>query len=98
MHQHYQQNRLRGPSNPITQIAGLIIGVLTLVGSLILGSIVLAILVGLFLMFGIWVTVRMWWLRRQFDTAVKQEQADGRIIDAEYVVVRESRQNEKDKQ
>ena len=98
MHHHYQQNRLRGPGNPIAQIAGLIVGVLTLVGSLILGSIVLAILVGLFLIFGIWVTVRMWWLRRQFEAAVKQEQVDDRVIDAEYVVIRERKQDQKDKQ
>ena len=97
MHYHYQQDRLRGPSNPIAQIAGIIVGVLTLVGSLILGSIVLAILVGLFLILGIWVTVRMWWLRRQFEAAVKQEQADDRVIDAEYVVIRERKQDEKDK-
>lgn len=93
MNQQFQYERLGGSRNPIAQIAGLIVGVLTLIGSLILGSIVLAVLIGLFLIFGIWVTVRVWWLRRQFEAAAREQRTDDRVIEAEYIVIRDSEKN-----
>jgi len=91
------------PMNPLSRLLAAILAVLALVGAFFFGIFVLAFAVGLGLVAWLFVSLRVWWLRRKGVLGPSGPGAangshtgpveDGRdILDAEYTVV--SRQDE----
>lgn len=56
--------------------------------ALFLGAIVLALLLGVFLIGGVWLTLRRWWLGdRRVGPRRRPPSADGRTLEGEYEVI-----------
>jgi len=86
------------PQNPLTRIITTIIAVFTLVGIVMLGTVALLVLVAVVLVAGLVIWLRIAWIKRGLrksginldaDTGVSRE--TGHVIDAEYTVVPDSR-------
>ncbi|MCC5794000.1 MAG: hypothetical protein JJT85_04595 [Chromatiales bacterium] len=88
----------------LAQIFGLLIGAAVLVVSLVLGAFLLAALLGLFVLSALVLVARAWWLRRQFERALRQAGgqrpgepgAGGDVIEGEYRVVDRDRRGRSD--
>jgi hypothetical protein len=86
------------PQNPITRIITAIVAVLALVGSLMLGMAALLVVAGVGLIAGIALWLRIAWIKRRLQkegidlgAATKPPPQSGHVIDAEYTVVSDSR-------
>jgi uncharacterized iron-regulated membrane protein len=81
--------------NPLVQVASLVIFGVVLIGAVLMGAVVLAFVFGFAVIGAIVFSVRLWWLRRKLQRAQGgaglRSQQDGRLIEAEYTVVRERR-------
>ncbi len=82
--------------NPLAQILSLLAFGVLLATALIMGAVVIAVLLGLAVIFGIVFAVRAWWFRRKsFDGGSEPPEPSGpkpaqkRLIEGEYVVVNE---------
>jgi predicted lipid-binding transport protein (Tim44 family) len=79
--------------NPVSRVLGGLLGLLVLVGAFFFGLIVLAVAVGLGLLAWLVLTLRMWWLRRHWQSrnGPGGPGASGRrendVIEADYEVV-----------
>jgi len=88
---------LRSPTNPFLQALYVVIGGVLLVGAILMGAVLLSIALGVVLIAGLVIGVRVWWLRRKLARGSGQasfERDRGRrphtateIIDVEYTVV-----------
>jgi len=87
------------PMNPVTRILAGLLAVLALVGAFFFGMVVLVLALGLGALAWLILTLRVWWLRRQWATHSPgggEGQAggpggtrarDGDVIDADYEVL-----------
>ena len=84
-------NRLSASHNPILQVAGLLVGVLVSVAAVLVGAVVLSLVIGLAVLTGLVFSVRVWWLRRRMQRAVREASRGprGEIVAVEYTVVKE---------
>jgi len=84
---------LFGPSsNPLVQVASLLLFGLVVIGAVVMGAVILALVLGLALIGAIAFSLRVWWLRRKFARAAAEQGyrdpgTSGRLIEAEYTVV-----------
>ena len=78
------------PMNPLSRALAGIMAVLALIAAFFFGLIVLALAIGIGLLFWLGIRLRLWWLRRHIppiDTTPKGKSKKGQVIDAEYTVV-----------
>ena len=78
------------PMNPLSRALAAVMAVLALAAAFFFGLIVLALAVGIGLLFWLGIRLRLWWMRRHisaFDTAPANRPQKGEVIDAEYTVV-----------
>ena len=89
------------PLNPVARVVAALLAVAALVGAFFFGLVILALAVGLGIVGWLALTLRLWWLRRQFGApaasgpgsrggAGRVQGDDGRrrdVIDAEYEVL-----------
>jgi len=88
---------MRPPTNPFLQALYFVVGGVLLVGAILMSAVLLSIVLGVALIVGLVVFVRVWWLRRKLargsGNASFERDTDGRrhaateIIDVEYTVV-----------
>ena len=86
---------LTPPTNPILQVLYFVAGGVVLIGAVLMGAVILSVALGLALIVGIVVYIRVWWLRRKL--ARRQEARDRRapgagnaeFLEVEYTVVSE---------
>jgi len=82
--------RIRPPSNPILQVFALIGAALLAAGAIFIGAIFLSLFLGLAVIAGLVLYIRLWWLRRRAgQTAATGRQRPGEYVEVEYTVVRE---------
>jgi len=87
-------------SNPLTRILAAVLAVLALIGAVFFGMVVLAVALGLGVLLWLLLSLRMWWLRRQWSAESPSapragmpgqpggaERHDGDVIDADYEVI-----------
>ncbi len=78
------------PMNPLSRVLATVMAVLALAAAFFFGLIVLALALGIGLLFWLGVRLRLWWMRRHTspnDTVPAGTQQKGAVIDAEYTVV-----------
>ena len=80
------QQASRSP-NPFVQILGLIFGAILFVAAVLLGGIVIAAVIGFFLIAGVIIYVRVWWLTRKTGLSHREGRRDDSFVEAEYRVV-----------
>ncbi len=76
--------------NPLSRALAAVMAVLALVAAFFFGLIVLALAVGIGLLFWLGIRLRLWWMRRHIppeDTVPASTPQQGEVIDAEYTVV-----------
>lgn len=88
--------RLNAAGNPIVQVLSLLLVGAVLIGAVIMGAFILSALLGVAAIAAAVFAVRIWWFRRKLRQAAgrpdqlrEAQRYDGRLIDAEYTVVRE---------
>ncbi len=74
---------------PFAQVASFITGVVALGIAAFLGIFILAALVGLIVIGSAVFAIRLWWIKRKIDQAVKDGQSPGDVVHAEYIVIEE---------
>jgi uncharacterized membrane protein len=98
MQQRYY--RIRPPSNPILQVFALIGAAILTIGAIFIGAIFLSLFLGLAVIAGLVLYIRLWWLRRKAGTrASRGRPRPGEYVEVEYTVVQqrsESREKSKD--
>jgi len=72
-----------GSTNPLVRILGLVAGIILFIVAIFIGGLVLAALMGFFLIGGLIVYVRLWWLTRKAGLHRRDES----YVEAEYKVV-----------
>ncbi|MDH3418103.1 MAG: hypothetical protein OEQ25_10545 [Gammaproteobacteria bacterium] len=78
------------PENPLLQFVALVVAAVVVVGAVFLGAILLSLFLGLALIAGLILYVRLWWLRRSLSKrAGGQPMRSGEIVEVEYTVVGE---------
>jgi uncharacterized iron-regulated membrane protein len=81
--------------NPLVQVASLVIFGVVLIGAVLMGAVILAFVFGFAVIAAMAFSVRLWWLRRKLQRAQGdggyRSEHGGRLIEAEYTVVRERR-------
>jgi hypothetical protein len=90
--------RKPSPRNPFAQLLGLIGGIVVFAAAVLLGGIVLAAIIGFFLIAGVILYVRIWWLTRKAGQNRREGRQEGRregrredsFVEAEYQVVEPS--------
>ncbi len=82
--------RIRPPSNPILQVFALIGAAILAAGAIFIGAIFLSLFLGLAVIAGLVLYIRLWWLRRRAgQTAATGPRRPGEYVEVEYTVVRE---------
>ncbi len=91
------------PQNPLTRIISAIIAVFVLAGAFMLGIVALLVVAGVGLIAGTIIWLRVLWIKRQLqkdgvDLGVSNDApaTSGHIIDAEYTVVSERPDQDRD--
>ncbi len=96
------------PGNPLMQALYLIVGTVLVIGAILMGAVILAFVIGVGLVLGLVLWVRIWWLRRKFrrgqagdstggtqaDTAASRSQDGVEITQVAYHVARETRRDD----
>jgi hypothetical protein len=87
---------IRPPGNPILQVLYFLAGGILLIGAVILGAFVLAIVLGFAVVAGLIIYARVWWLSRKLakergaSRAARGGSSSGsELLEAEYTVVSE---------
>ena len=78
------------PMKPLSRLLAGVVAVFALVAACFFGLIVLALAVGIGMLFWLGIRLRLWWLRRHIppvDTTPAGTPQKGKVIDAEYTVV-----------
>jgi hypothetical protein len=88
MQQRYY--RIRPPDNPILQIFALIGAAILAVGAIFIGAIFLSLFLGVAVIAGLVLYIRLWWLRRKAGKSTSgAKPRPGEYVEVEYTVVRE---------
>lgn len=88
--------------NPLIQGVSLLVGAVLLIGAVVLGAFLLAIAIGVGLVFALIILGRIWWIKRKLARAGRgtggagREQSDGRVIEVEYTVIDEKPDDRRD--
>lgn len=84
---------LGASGNPVVQVLSLLVFGVALIGAVLMGAVILAFVFGLAVIAAIVFSVRLWWLRRKMQRPGRGGERfgdmDGRLIEAEYTVIRE---------
>ena len=80
---------------PFGQILSFIVGVALLIAAFIIGIYVLAILLGLIVIGGIVLAIRVWWARRQVEKAVRDGKSPSDVVQGDFIVVERRRNDPK---
>ena len=85
---------LSSSQNPLIQGLSLLIGALLLVGAVVIGAFLLAIAIGVGLVFALVIMSRVWWFKRKLKRSGLADEVTstppasaGQVIEAEYTVV-----------
>jgi hypothetical protein len=76
--------------NPLSRALAAVMAVLALVAAFFFGLIVLALAVGIGVLFWLGIRLRLWWLRRHIppaDISPASTPKKGEVIDAEYTII-----------
>ena len=65
------------PMNPIARLVAAVLAVAALVGAFFFGLIILVLAVGLGILGWLFLTLRLWWLRRRFGAPAGRRPGDG---------------------
>ena len=84
----YRPDRARLPENPILQVLALVVGAVVAVGAVFVGAILISLFLGLAVIAGLVLYIRLWWLRRRSGSG-KSRSRGGRFVEVEYTVVDE---------
>ena len=85
--------RVLASRNPILQVAGLVVGAVVTIGAILVGAVLLSLILGLAVIAGLVLFVRVWWLRRRQRRTptgeARRSSPPGEIVEVEYTVVKE---------
>lgn len=82
--------RTRTPQNPLLQFLALVVAVVVAVGAVFLGAILLTLFLGLAVVGGLILYIRLWWLRRRVAKRPSGDRGrSGEFVEVEYTVVNE---------
>lgn len=84
----YRPDRAGLPENPILQVLVLVMGAVVAVGAIFVGAILLSLFLGLAVIAGLVLYIRLWWLRRGLRSGKSRSRSD-RFVEVEYTVVDE---------
>ena len=84
----YRPDRAGRPENPILQVLVLVMGAVVAVGAIFVGAILLSLFLGLAVIAGLVLYIRLWWLRRRSGSGKSRGRSD-RFVEVEYTVVDE---------
>ena len=82
------------PMNPLSRVLAALVAALALLGAFFFGLVVLALFVGVGLVFWLGLRLRIWWFRRHLprnEVTPDHNPEQGEVIDAEYTVVSKRR-------
>jgi uncharacterized iron-regulated membrane protein len=87
-------NGFRTSANPFVKVLSLIAAGVVLVGAFFIGAVILAVVLGVAVVAGVALALRVWWIKRKLDRArppadAPAAGAQGTLIDAEYRVLEE---------
>ena len=78
------------PENPLLQFLALVVAAVMAVGAVFLGAILLSLFLGLALIVGVVLYIRLWWLRRKMSRHSEGRRTrPGEFVEVEYTVVEE---------
>lgn len=86
---------LTPPTNPFLQVLYVAFGGIVLIGAVLMGAVILAFALGLALIAGIVVYIRVWWLKRKLGRTHQAaggpggDAANVEVLEVEYTVVSE---------
>jgi len=88
-------------THPLAQIASLLFFVAFAAGAVLVGAVVFSLLLGVAAVGGLILYVRLWWLRRRALRSAAspshgRARGEGQVIDVQYEVIRERRDEERD--
>ena len=84
------------PENPLLQFVALVVAAVMAVGAVFLGAILLSLFLGLALIAGIVLYIRLWWLRRGLSKRTeRQPTRSGEVVEVEYTVIEERSPSDK---
>ena len=84
------------PDNPLLQFVALVVAAVMAVGAVFLGAILLSLFLGLALIVGVVLYIRLWWLRRKMGGRSEGRRArSGDFVEVEYTVVEERSPSDK---
>ncbi|HSG66387.1 MAG TPA: hypothetical protein VLD39_15365 [Gammaproteobacteria bacterium] len=86
---HSRPNRAGMPANPLLQVVTLVLGAVVTVGAVFLGAILLSLFLGLAVIAGLVLYIRLWWLRRRAGSTKDRGGRPGEFVEVEYTVVGE---------
>ncbi len=83
-------HNLQYSTNPLVQIAAIVVAALVVVGAVLLGAVVLSFFIGFAILVWLVLTIRLWWLRRRMRRGETSDGTQrGEIVGVEYTVVEE---------
>ncbi|MCH8959645.1 MAG: hypothetical protein IIA05_05430 [Proteobacteria bacterium] len=74
---------------PVAQLVSFITGILALGLAAFLGIFILVVLVGLIVIGSAVFAMRLWWIKRKIEQAVRDGRSPGDVVHAEYMVIEE---------
>lgn len=74
---------------PVAQVVSFIIGIVALGIAAFLGIFILAALVGLIVIGSAVLAMRLWWIKRKIEQAVRDGRSPDDVLHAEYIVIDE---------
>ena len=78
------------PDNPLLQFVALVVAAIVAVGAVLLGAILLSLFLGLAVIAGLVLYIRLWWLRRRVGrSGAKRGARPSEFVEVEYTVVEE---------
>lgn len=72
---------------PLAQILSFVVGVAVLSLAFVFGVFILAVLAGLIAIAAIVISLRVWWLRRKYEQAIREGREPGDVMQGEFIVI-----------
>jgi Flp pilus assembly protein TadB len=88
---HNRAYKPRVPDNPLLQLLALLAAGIFAVGAVLLGAVLLSLFLGVAVIAGLVLYIRLWWLRRKLQKrgTKSENHRPGEFVEVEYTVVRE---------